>query len=101
MTALFADTFYWIALADSTDGAHQHAVSFTIERATSEVFTTDEVLTEYLNFFSSAPRAFRRQAANSVEGLLTNSVVRVIPQSRDSFRAGLSSIASAPTRATV
>jgi hypothetical protein len=29
MTAVFADTFYWIALADSTDSAHQQALAFT------------------------------------------------------------------------
>jgi predicted nucleic acid-binding protein len=89
MTALFADTFYWIALADSTDSAHQRALALTAERATSRIFTTDEVLTEYLTFFSTAPEQFRREAAESVEGLLASSVVRVIPQSRESFRAGL------------
>jgi hypothetical protein len=34
MTALFADTFYWIALGDSTDRAHQPALKLTAERAT-------------------------------------------------------------------
>jgi predicted nucleic acid-binding protein len=43
MTAIFADTFYWIALADSTDSAHERAVEFTAERATSGIVTTDEV----------------------------------------------------------
>ena len=89
MTALFADTFYWIALADSTDSAHQQALNLTAERATSHIITTDEVLTEYLTFFSTAPEPFRRKAAESVEALLTSSVIRVIPQSRESFRAGL------------
>jgi len=32
MTALFADTFYWVALADFTDSAHQRALSLTAER---------------------------------------------------------------------
>ncbi len=32
MTALFADTFYWIALADSTDSAHRLALTPTAER---------------------------------------------------------------------
>jgi len=27
MTALFADTFYWIALADFNDSAHQRALA--------------------------------------------------------------------------
>jgi len=89
MTALFADTFYWIALADSTDSAHRLALTLTVERATSQIVTTDEVLTEYLTFFSSAPAPARTEAAEVVEDLLTSSIVRVIPQSRESFRAGL------------
>jgi predicted nucleic acid-binding protein len=89
MTALFADTFYWIALADSNDGAHQLALTLTKERVTSQIVTTDEVLTEYLNFFSSAPATSRRQAAVVVEDLLTTFLVRVVPQCRESFRAVL------------
>ena len=87
MTALFADTFYWIAQADSTDSAHQRALAFTAKWATLLIGTTDEVLTEYL-FFSTASEPFRR-AAEGVEGLLASSAVRVIPQSRESFRSGL------------
>ena len=89
MTALFADTFYWIALADLTDSAHWRALDITAQRATSGIVTTEEVLTEYLAFFSTAPRFRRVAAAEGVEGLLSNSVVRVIPQSRESFLSGL------------
>jgi predicted nucleic acid-binding protein len=56
------------------------------------------VLTEYLNFFSAAPVPFRRQAAHGVETLLKTSVVRVIQQSRDSFRAGLQLYAARPDK---
>jgi predicted nucleic acid-binding protein len=89
MTAVFADTFYWVALADFADSAHQRAVSITAARASSRIVTTDEVLTEYLTFFSAAPGPVRRQAADGVAGLLASSVVRVIPQSRSSFLSGL------------
>jgi predicted nucleic acid-binding protein len=89
MTALFADTFYWVALADFTDSAHQRALALTSERASSRIVTTDEVLAEYLTFFSAAPEPVRREAADSVEGILLSSVIRVIPQSRESFLAGL------------
>jgi predicted nucleic acid-binding protein len=89
MKSLYADTFYWIALAGPTDSAHQSALMLTAERATSEIVTTDEVLTEYLTFFSAAPEPTRREAAEVFEDLLASSIVRVIPQSRDSFRAGL------------
>jgi predicted nucleic acid-binding protein len=89
MTALFADTFYWIALADFADNAHQRALALTAERATSHIVTIDEVLTEYLTFFSTAPERFRREVAESVEDILATPVIRVIPQSRESFLAGL------------
>jgi len=89
MSALFADTFYWIALADFADSAHPRALSLTAKLATSHIVTTDEVLTEYLTFFSTAPGPLRREVAESVEGLLSSSVIRVIAQSREFFLAGL------------
>jgi predicted nucleic acid-binding protein len=46
VTSLFADTFYWIALADSTDSAHQRALAVTREMAHSPIVTTYEVLAE-------------------------------------------------------
>ncbi len=54
MNALFADTFSWIALSDSSDSAHSRALTLASEHAESRIVTTDEVLTEYLNFFSTA-----------------------------------------------
>jgi predicted nucleic acid-binding protein len=55
----------------------------------SRIVTTDEVLTEYLTFFSTAPESLRREAAEGVEEILASSVIRVIPQSRESFLADL------------
>jgi hypothetical protein len=46
MKALFADTFYWIALTDPNDTAHQDALAMTVERAATPLITTDEVLSE-------------------------------------------------------
>jgi predicted nucleic acid-binding protein len=89
MTALFADTFYWVALADTADSAHQQALALTSARATSRLVTTDEVLTEYLTFFATAHELVRSKVAESVERILASSVIRVIPQSRSSFLTGL------------
>ena len=98
MTALFAETFYWIALADFADSAHERALTLTTERADSRIITTDEVLTEYLTFFSTALEPLRREAAESVEGILANPVIRVIPQSRESFLAGLQLFSARPDK---
>ncbi len=89
MPGLFADTFYWIALADRADSAHQRAVAVTAEWASEQIVTTDEVLAEFLNFFSSAPEKIRWAVAASVKDMLANPVIRVIPQSRGSFLTGL------------
>jgi hypothetical protein len=67
MAALFADTFYWVALADFADSAHQQPLAITAERAASRIVTTDEVLVEYLTFFSNAPESLRREAVETVE----------------------------------
>jgi hypothetical protein len=69
--------------------AHQRALALTSETASSSIVTTDEVLTEYLTFFAAAPEAFRVEAADTVADLQANSVIRVIPQSRESFLTGL------------
>ena len=47
MTGLFADTSYWIALADFSDSAHQWALALTVERKHSKiVMGTTEIGTD-------------------------------------------------------
>ena len=84
MKVVFADTFYWIALTLPRDAGHARA-----EEVTDDIVTTDEVLTEYLTFFSASPERLRRQVAMNVEAVLSDPTVQVIPQSHDSFLAGL------------
>jgi predicted nucleic acid-binding protein len=82
MTALFADTFYWFALADFRDSAHGRALAISSQRMDSALVTTDEVLVEYLTFFAAAPEPMRRKALRNAERILTNPGVHVVPQSR-------------------
>ncbi len=98
MTALFADTFYWIALADFADSAHQRALALTVERASSIIVTTDEVLAEYLIFFATAPEPMRRKAVTNAQPILEDPGVRVIPQSRESFLGGMALYGSRPDK---
>ncbi len=89
MTAVFADTFHWIALADFSDSFHERALALTAAHASQPLVTTDEVLTEYLNYFGEQPEVLRRHAAASVRRMIASASIRVISQSRDSFLAGL------------
>jgi len=90
MTALFADTFYWIALVDLSDSAHRRALSMSSDRADSFIITTDEVLAEYLTFFAMAPEQMRRKAVSNAQRILDDPGVEVVPQSRESFLSGMS-----------
>lgn len=92
MTAVFADTFYWIALADAADSAHRQAVELTSRLADTPIFTTDEVLAEYLTFFATAHQQMRRKAVENAQQILENPGVRVIPQSHESFLSGMASL---------
>ncbi|WP_224409207.1 hypothetical protein [Oscillatoria salina] len=53
------------------------------------MITTDEVLTEVLNFLSSYGQGMRRRTLVFVQDILNNSTIRVIPQTHESFQQGL------------
>jgi predicted nucleic acid-binding protein len=100
MSAVFADTFYWIALADSADNAHRRALELTSEFANQSIVTTDEVLVEYLTFFATAHERMRRKALTNAQRILQTPGVYVVPQSRGSLLSGMSLMKRDPTRAT-
>jgi uncharacterized protein len=89
MRSVFADPFYWAALTSTEDAAHQRAMAFSRYVEPDKIVTTDEVLAEYLAFFANARPSVRSQAGSNVADLINNPVVLVIPQSRESFLAGL------------
>ncbi len=93
MTAVFADTFYWIALTNPTDAAHERAREFT-----NDIVTAEEVLIEYLNYFCTGPAHLRRKASLIVEAVFRDPTVRLIPQSTASFRAGFALYQSRPDK---
>lgn len=89
MKAVFADTFFWVALANPNDTAHQQAVRLQGQFKDRPIVTTDEVLIEFLNFFSEHGPRFRKAVAQSATGLLDSGAIQVIEQSRASLREGL------------
>lgn len=66
--------------------------------APDKIITTDEVLSEYLAFFAGARRSVRVQAGNNVADLINDPTVLVVPQSRESFRAGLERYRARPDK---
>jgi len=86
---VFADTFYWAALTRIEDPAHAQAIDLSPSLSLDRIVTTDEVLGEYLTFFAGARPNLRDQVGRNVAEMIENLEVRVVPQSRESFLAGL------------
>lgn len=88
MRAVFADTFYWVALANPKDSGFHRALAADDVLNDASIVTTDEVLVEFLTFFAADPW-LRSRAAQTVLFLLEDPRVRIVPQTRASFLAGL------------
>ena len=88
MKTVFADTFYWIAIANPRDEWHPVAVNASRALGAVHLTTTDEVLVEFLTYFSGRGKIWREKAVEMVQKIMANPNVTVIPQTRESFMSG-------------
>ncbi len=86
---VFADAFYWVAISNPNDEFHHQELSLDQSLRNALIITTEEVITEVLAYFSGRGPRFRRRAVQAVRHLFTDPIVRVVPQSHESFLAGL------------
>jgi uncharacterized protein len=89
MTAVFADTSYWIALTNVPDADHEKAEAFSASLKPRPVLTTEAVLIEYLNYFAGWGPRFRRAAAAAVQAMMDTGAVHIVTHSGQAFQAGL------------
>jgi len=82
---VFADTLYWVAIVNPRDQYRDASQRAREEVGECIVATTDEVLGEFLNAFSSFGPTLKRKAAESVRTIIGDPTVKVFPQSRDPF----------------
>lgn len=87
MKRVFADTSFWIARAHSSDVWHGIAKALEEDSNVSEIVTTEEVLTEFLNFLTKNPH-LRAIAVRYLNAIFSDPRIRVIPQSHGSFMRG-------------
>jgi predicted nucleic acid-binding protein len=97
--SVFADAVYWVALAYPKDQWHQRAVAVSQQLGAVELVTTDEVLDEFLAYFSGFGDVARIQSVRTVRSLLADPTVRVLAQSRQSFLQGLDLYEARPDKA--
>jgi predicted nucleic acid-binding protein len=89
MEEFFADAFFWIALANPADQWHKAAKRFDEENSSVFLLTTEEVLTEFLNYFAKSGEHRRRIVGAMCQQILAHPNINVIPQTRETFLRGL------------
>lgn len=98
MKRLFADTVYWIALTNSFDQYHSKAVEVSSALGNCRLFTTEAVLTEFLNALADKGPLVRAAAVEMVRVIMKNSQVTVIPQSQRTFGRSLALYEARPDK---
>ncbi len=86
MTPVFADTYYWLALINPRDQAHQEAVTLS-QALTEPIVTTAWVLTEVGDAMSDP--ANRATFVQFMQDVRADSQTTVVPAEQDWFEKGL------------
>jgi predicted nucleic acid-binding protein len=95
MTPVFADTFYFLALVNVADAAHQRAVSFS-QAHSLPVVTTTWVLTEVADGLSRSAR--RKVFVQLLEDLRADSQTLIVPSAQELFDQGVALYAARPDK---
>jgi hypothetical protein len=85
MRRVFADAVYWIALANRKDQWHPRVVQAMRSLGAVTLVTADEVLDEFLAYYSGHGPVVRSDAVQTVEDALADPSLIVLPQSHHSF----------------
>lgn len=90
MRMIFVDTFFWVASINPRDNWYSRVNSTFDDIQPCVLVTTEEVLTELLNFYSNAGRQLRQRAVDLVQEVLASPEIEVRPQTHQSFLDGVS-----------
>ena len=99
MRQVYADTVYWIALANPLDQWHHLAVQAGGSLRGAMIITSEEILTEFLAHFSGQGHLVRQGAARYVERIVGNPGIIVRPQTHQSFLDGFALYKARPDKA--
>jgi predicted nucleic acid-binding protein len=98
MTLVFADSAYWVALTNPQDQWADKARALETRASDAGIVTTEEVLVEVLTHFSGSGPYLRNRVVSVIRAILADPNVTVIPQSHQSFLAGLALYESRPDK---
>lgn len=89
MRTVFADTVYWVAIANPHDAFHRNAIETAQQLGEHRIVTSELVLVEVLNMLSGHGAALRRGAVELAEAIAGDRSVEMVPQNAQLFRDAL------------
>lgn len=89
MKSIFADSVYWIALINPADQWFERAQTVSRNLGVTQIVTTNEVLTETLNYYAESGEYKRIAAATLIRSVLLNVDIEVVASNQESFFNGL------------
>ncbi len=98
MSRVYADTVYWIALANPLDQWHPLAVQASRKLRGATIITSEEILTEFLAHFSGQGRTIREGGVRYAERVLTSPSIVILPQTHQSFLDGFALYKARPDK---
>jgi uncharacterized protein len=98
MKQVYADTVYWIALANPLDQWHSLALQAGRSLRGAKIITSEEILSEFLAHFSGQGRMMREAAVRYAGRVLINPGIIVRPQTHQSFLDGFALYKARPDK---
>ncbi len=98
MTRRFIDAVYLVALVNPRDQWHNVAVAASDRYTTEPLVTTEDVLTELLNFYAESGPATRTEVAAFVRELLVDVRIEIVERSTTNFLDALDLYESRPDK---
>ena len=85
MSEVFADSGYWIALANPSDENHESARRLARNARGREIVTTEMVLVEVFAYMSKRGEHARRRAVELLENIKNDEDIEVVHQTHEQF----------------
>ena len=89
MKIVFVDSLYWIALINPKDQWHSVTVEAKKRYGSAKFVTTEAVLIEVLNYFSTYGARFRFISSQVTRAILDDPDIEVLPINSSLFLSGL------------
>ncbi|CAN5298296.1 PIN domain-containing protein [soil metagenome] len=98
MSRYFVDSAYFIALVNPNDQLHQRTVNLVEALSGARFVATEEVLTEFLNFYSESGDYMRSKASELTRSVLLDPFIEIISPIDSTFLNALELYQSRPDK---